>query len=183
MEPDSAPSIYLVGFRACGKSTVGRLLAERLKLSFVDLDQLIAEEAGMTIQEMVAENGWDFFREKERQALAALSSRKGLVVACGGGAVLHRDLFDQIKKRALVVWLTAAQQTILQRLADDQATKSQRPSLTGSSVADEVAAVVRERLPLYEAASHLTVPTDGVPPKEIAQQIIKHYRAYQERTG
>ncbi len=169
-QPPSDPAgVVLIGFRATGKSTVGRLLADRLGLTFVDMDQVLIDRHG-PIDELVARHGWPHFRELERQLLEELAQKRGLVIATGGGAVLHRDFWPQILARYLVVWLQVPEAVIRERLLADSRTDSQRPALTGADPAAEIGRVLAERLPLYEASCHLAL--DGtVEPSAIAAAI------------
>ncbi|NTW07909.1 MAG: shikimate kinase, partial [Syntrophaceae bacterium] len=81
-------NVVLIGYRACGKSTVGKLLAEKLKIAFLDTDLLIEENLGMPIKEIVASQGWDYFRAREKEAVQELAQRSECVIATGGGVVL-----------------------------------------------------------------------------------------------
>ncbi len=166
--------VVLVGFRATGKSTVGRIVARRLGLRFVDMDEVLASRHG-PIDRQVTEGGWPLFRERERRLLAELAAENGLVLATGGGAVLHRDLWPQIRQRFLVVWLHVPSPVIEGRLVADRRTAGQRPSLTGDDPVAEAARLLAERRPLYRAASHLQV--DGTrAPEVVAEQIAALFR-------
>jgi shikimate kinase len=166
-------SCYLIGSRAVGKTYIGRLLARRLDAAFIDTDEVIQQEAGMTITELVGQHGWSALRDIERDVLLRCSRLDRVVVATGGGAVLHGDVWPQIKKRALVVWLTAPIETVLQRLADDPVSASLRPSLTGGDQAEEYEAVVREREPLYRRLADQTIAAGSLDSDRIVADIIR----------
>lgn len=166
-------NIILTGYRATGKSAVGRLLADRLGRPFLDMDRLLEERQGCTIKELVAARGWPAFREAERQLLLELAGRTGLVIATGGGAILSREAWAALRRSGLVVWLTADRDTICRRLAADAATDGQRPSLTGRSVEEEVAGVLAERELLYREGSDLAIDTGCRPPEKIVDEIVK----------
>jgi len=165
--------IFLIGYRCTGKSGTGRALARLLACPFVDTDEEIMAMEGMTIAEMVERRGWAHFRKMERGVLSALMEKAGpFVVACGGGAVLHGDLFSGISKAGRVVWLKAAPETILARILSDAKTLGQRPALTEeASLADEVVKTLAERTPLYERYAHLAIDTDGLSPEVVAARI------------
>ncbi|MDH5297583.1 MAG: shikimate kinase [Desulfobulbaceae bacterium] len=169
---ESGLKIILTGYRATGKSTVGRLLARRLSIDFLDMDKEIEARAGTTIREMVASHGWPYFREMERALLAELAGRDRLVIATGGGAVIHGEEWQRLKDTGLVVWLTADPATIGLRLAGDHVTAAQRPSLTGSGTGREIESVLAQRTPLYQQGSHLAVDTVGRTLEEIAALIL-----------
>jgi len=161
--------IILVGFRATGKSSVGRQLAEQLGVDFLDMDQVLTTRHG-EISRVVAEHGWDFFRAREKELLRELIDLPEGIIATGGGAVLHQELWPALRASGLVVWLTSTLELICQRLTQDPVSGSQRPSLTGGDIRAETAAVLAEREPLYRAAAHLAVDSNR-PVAEVAGEI------------
>lgn len=165
--------IILTGYRATGKTLVGLMLAENLNLEFIDMDELLATRAGLSIREIVADRGWDHFRMLERTLLAELVDRKNAVISTGGGAILHQDIWDLLRQTGLVVWLTADPDTICRRLANDEKSTDQRPSLTGANLYREATQVLAEREPLYRKGSHLVVDTGDRTVGEVAYLIEK----------
>ena len=162
--------LALIGYRATGKSTVGRSLATRLGASFVDTDDRIEAAANRTIAEIFANDGESAFRTRETAALQAAVGDRGQVISTGGGIVIspvNRDLLAGCD----VVWLTASPAVIARRLERDSLTGTRRPSLTGRSVCDEVGAVLAQRLPLYEAVADCTIETDTQTVAEIVDQV------------
>lgn len=151
-----AAKVVLTGCRAVGKTTVGRALARRLGWGFVDTDAVIGAAHG-DIAALVAREGWPRFREIERRTLIELAGERDKVIATGGGAVMHRDAWELLRRDALVVWLRADIATLRARLAADPASAGQRPSLTGADPAAEVAAVLAEREPLYRRGSDIAL--------------------------
>lgn len=173
----AARKIFLIGYRATGKSSVGRAVASRLGLPFLDMDQEIEHRAGRPISALVAAEGWEGFRRQERELLAELAARPAaLVIATGGGAVLHQELWPQLKAEHLVAWLTADIATIGARLAADPLTASQRPSLTGQSVQAEIAPVLAEREPLYRQSANCIIDTTTTPLTAVVEQLVAAYR-------
>lgn len=164
--------IILSGYRATGKSTVGRLLAERLDLVFIDMDEVLVARYG-EISDLVKERGWDFFRAREKELLAELVDRREAVISTGGGAVLHQDVWRELKETGLVVWLSADLETICQRLDADAVSDSQRPSLTGADIKTEAAKVLAEREPLYRQGAHLEIDSSR-PLSEVVAEIEKN---------
>lgn len=177
----STENIVLIGYRATGKSSVGRLLARKMARPFIDVDQHLEQQAGGSIAEMVANQGWDFFRDRERQALLELTVRPGQVLACGGGAILHQDIWPTIKNNNFVVWLKADIHTICRRLAGDSTTESQRPSLSGQDIYAEATGILQERTPLYAAGCHLELDATG-DLEDIVDSIIHHFHQIRQRT-
>lgn len=172
--PPTANSIILTGYRATGKSTVGRLVAEELGFAFLDTDQELEKRLGRPISTVVAEQGWPFFRQQENELLLELAHRQSTVIATGGGAILHRKAWQRLLASSLVVWLTAPVAVIHQRLMDDAASAGQRPSLTGANILDEVRAVLFEREPLYRQGSHLAIDTTDNDPAAVARIILNY---------
>ena len=165
--------IILTGYRATGKTMVGLMLAQRLNLDFIDMDELIETRAGKSIRRIVAQEGWGQFRLLERDLLSELLCRKDVVISTGGGAILHQDIWNLLRQTGLTVWLTADIDTICRRLAADENSASQRPTLTDSDIYVEVAQVLTEREPLYEKGSHLAVDTSNKSAGEIVHIIEK----------
>ena len=168
--------IILTGYRATGKTSVGKMLARRLALDFLDTDSIIVEQEGRTINEIVARDGWGYFRAQEEKLLEALIDRQGLVVATGGGAIMHQGVWPRLMASGLVVWLTADRQTICQRLAGDDNTGGQRPALTSDDTYAEVERVLKEREPLYRQGSHLAVDTGTLDIAGVAEVIEKEFK-------
>lgn len=166
------PCLVLTGFRATGKSVLGRELARRLGYGFLDTDELLCRRLGCAVAEYVALHGWQGFREQERLLLAELAGSRELVIATGGGAILHRPQWQRLRQGAVVIWLQADAETIIRRMTTDRATAGQRPSLTGADPATETRALLAERTPLYAAGSDLAVDTVGRPPGALVEEIL-----------
>ncbi|MDR2893549.1 MAG: shikimate kinase AroL [Deltaproteobacteria bacterium] len=145
--------IYLIGARAAGKTTIGGLLARKLGLEFADTDISLKENAGLNVAQIVAAEGWPGFRKRESEILRSVVSKPNTVVATGGGMVLAEENRDFMRSTGLVLFLAAPPEVLAARLAVTTE-DSQRPSLTGRSITEEMAEIVRERTPLYNAAAH-----------------------------
>lgn len=152
--------VFLIGGRASGKSTVGRALAARLGWDFTDTDAMVTLRAECDIATLVAERGWDAFRDMESEALRDAASQVHVVVATGGGMVLRTENRALLREAGVTVLLSLPVEVVVSRLAHNPE-HGQRPSLTGKSVADEVAEVMRERAPLYAEAAHHVVQGDA----------------------
>lgn len=148
-------TIFLIGPRACGKTSVGRALADRLGLDFVDTDHALVEAAGTAIADYVAARGWDAFRDLEAATLARVARGPVRVVGCGGGIVLRPEN-RAVLADGVVLYLETAPETLAARLLADPIA-AQRPSLTGGGVADEVRQVLAERAPLYAASADIVL--------------------------
>lgn len=165
-------NLVLIGYRATGKSAVGALLAQRLARPLVDLDQVLEEEMGRSITDLVAAKGWAEFRRREKEMVSRFGRACGQVLATGGGAVLDPENVEILRQNGVVVWLRADPATIQERLSRDQREVSQRPSLTGRSTLAEVAEVLQSRQPLYTAAAHLVIDTDRHSLEQVVEQVL-----------
>jgi 3-dehydroquinate synthase len=158
--------VFLIGFMGAGKSSTGPLLAERLKVPFTDLDREIEAREGADIASLFATRGESGFREAEHAALAALAEREPSVVALGGGAVVREDNRALMRELGTVVYLSVSAEEARARLEG----VIDRPLLAGRSAAD-VDALLASRVPLYHAAAHVTVDTDGRAPSQVSELI------------
>jgi shikimate kinase len=162
--------IFLIGYRCTGKTTVARLLAEKLGWDWVDADSVLEGRYGKSIRQIFAEDGEIGFRDKEEQIFAELCQLRRHVVATGGGVVLREINRQRMPSAGKVVWLTADAQTIWERLRADPATTEKRPLLTVGGLA-EIEEVLKMREPLYRACAGFTISTADRSTEEIARQI------------
>ncbi len=169
--------VFLIGYRATGKSTVARLLAERLDCDWIDADDLVEERAGKSIAAIFAEDGEPAFRDLEAEIVAELCGRRRLVVALGGGAVLREASRTAVRQAGTVAWLTADVETIARRLAADQSTASRRPSLTDAGVVAEIQSVLTQREPIYRECATFEVDTEHKTPAEVVEAILATLQA------
>jgi shikimate kinase len=164
-------NFILIGFRASGKTSVGKKLSGLLGLPFYDTDMLIRQRTGKTVRQMVLEGGWPAFRQAERAAVASLAGKEEAVIALGGGAVMDPVNVEVLKPRGFFIWLQADEETIQERLKGDRTSAEQRPALSISGNGDEEE-ILRRRIPLYEAIADLTVDTTGVSVEAVAEEIL-----------
>src|SRR6056297_3032243 len=167
-------NIYLIGYRCTGKTSVGRLLAERMGWQLVDTDQRIVAHAGMPVSDIVTQNGWSYFREIEKQVLSETAAASRLVVATGGGIVLDPENRAILEDPAhFTVWLQAAPATIEKRMKADTQSKTLRPALTETSLTCEIKETLAARSPYYESARDMSIDTDRQSIDEICELILK----------
>ncbi len=159
-----ATNLVLVGLRGAGKTTVGRALARRLGRPFVDLDAEVVRREGEALARLLHAGpgpgaGWEPLRRAERRALEALASRRGLVVATGGGAVEHEGAVGRLRALGLCAWLTVSPEEAARRVAADPVG---RPPLgADASPLAEATRLLAQRAPRYDAAAHLRVDASG----------------------
>jgi shikimate kinase len=159
--------IVLTGFMGSGKSTVGPLIAARLGWSFLDVDDVIEAEAGVTIAEIFARHGEAAFRKQEQETIARLAAGDSLVLALGGGAIEHEATRALLLTTpgTLLVHLEVELATTLTRC---QGTEQTRPILADQA---NLAARYQRRLPLYRTA-HVSIPVDALVPEEVVERIL-----------
>lgn len=164
--------IVFIGFRATGKTTIGKMVAQFLGRRFVDTDVFIEEKAGKSIAEIVKKEGWSGFRQREKETIKKLTQEHDLVIAVGGGAVLEEENVRYLKQNGILIWLKASPETICKRLRQDKKTSSQRPSLTGKEVTAEIKEVLNQRLPIYQKVADIEIDTEKYTLEEIVRLVI-----------
>jgi shikimate kinase len=168
---DDSP-IFLIGYRGTGKSTVACELGARLQYQWVDADDIVEERAGKTIARIFADEGEAAFRAIEAQVLEHLVKQDRTVAALGGGVVLREDNRQLIRGAGAVVWLTAAIETIWDRLNRDEKTAHRRPNLTLAGGEAEIEELLAMRTPLYRECATLTMDTEGKTAADVADEIM-----------
>jgi len=170
-------NIVLIGYRCTGKTTVGQILAERLDWPLVDTDTLVQERAGKDIKGIVAEEGWEEFRRREREVVADVAAGDEQVVSAGGGAVLDEANREALRRSGRVVLLTAGAETIWERMKSDPKTAAERPDLTDAGGLAEVRNLLAERRETYLSACHYEIQTDRFGPEETAGRVLAWLKA------
>jgi shikimate kinase len=173
MRPEDRP-LFLTGYRGSGKSTVARLLAQRLGWTWLDADVVLEQRSGRTIREIFAEQGEPAFRDLEAALLAELCACPRHVIATGGGVILRADNRQRMKQAGRIVWLTAEPGVLWQRLLEDAATSLRRPDLSVGGLA-EIEDLLRVRQPLYEACADWIVDTTQRSPDEVVDMILHQW--------
>ena len=170
-------NVFLCGFMATGKSSVGRRLAALIGHEFVDMDTLIEAETGMSIPEIFSSRGEAAFRALESQMVDRVTSRTGCVVATGGGTIANRENLQKLKNAGIVITLTAGIETILERVG----AAANRPMLHGQEKSERVRALLKEREPFY-AQADFSVDTTSKSIEEVALEISAQLKYLQENS-
>lgn len=160
-----------------GKTTVGRLLARRLGWEFLDTDEWIEREAGMTVAEIFESRGEPEFRRMERAVAERLAGLSGKVIATGGGFVVAAENLAAAERAGAVVLLEATPESVLDRVG----ARGDRPLLRGADPRARVAELLEKRRAAYDAVP-LKVDTTGRPPEEVADMILEKISTSNERT-
>ena len=164
-------NIILIGFMGCGKSTVGKKLADALSYEFRDTDAMIEEIYQKTISRMFEEDGEEAFRIAETELLRSLeSSANGMVLATGGGMPMRGENVAYLHKIGTVIFLEAGIETILERLQNDTG----RPLAAGEDREKRLRPLYEKRLPVYQQAADYCLNTDGKSFSDIIEEIKQH---------
>ncbi len=160
-------NLFLIGPMGAGKSTLGRLLAQDLQLSFVDSDKVIEERAGADIPWIFDVEGEAGFRKREASVIDELTQQTDIVLATGGGAILDPENRRRLQARGTVIYLYASLQQQIERTAKDR----NRPLLRTDNPSKVLEELMQNRDPLYQDCCDLLIHTDGRRPKSVAREI------------
>ena len=170
-------SVVLVGLMGAGKSTVGRRLAKRLGLPFVDSDSEIEKAAGLAIAEIFERFGEPYFRDGERRVIARLLDGPASVVATGGGAFVDERTRALVLERCVAVWLDAEIETLAERVSQ----RDHRPLVAGQDPVELLRTLADRRNPAY-AHAHIRVRSGAVPCEDTVDLVVAAL-AERERAG
>lgn len=162
-------NIVLIGYRGTGKSMIGAILAKRLGMRCIAMDEEIVNKAGMSIPEIVEQFGWPGFRDRESAVARDLASGDTIIIDTGGGVIERPENIEVLQKNACMIWMKASVATIVARIQGG----AERPALTaGKTFTEEVAEVLERRSPKYRSAARYEIDTDDLTPEQIADTII-----------
>lgn len=162
-----ARSLVMIGLMGCGKSAIGRRLANRLSLPFIDADEEIEKVAGMTISDIFATYGEPHFRDREAKVIARLLGGGPQVLATGGGAFMSPDTRRVIARRGISIWLRAELPVLMRRVSK----RNTRPLLKTDDPEAVMRRLIEERYPLY-AGADIVVESRDVPHEVIVGEIV-----------
>ena len=161
-------NIFLIGFMGVGKSTIAKLLARELQAELVEMDETIEAEAGMSINEIFEKFGEQHFRDLETALIERVSKKGGVVVSCGGGAVLRPENVEMMKPSGKIIFLSATPETIYERVKNS----TNRPLLNGNMNVEYIKGLMERRREAYENAADVIISTDGKWKSEIVKEIL-----------
>lgn len=171
--------LYLCGMMGSGKSTLGRKLSLKLSLPYHDLDDIIQNEAGMSIPEIFAEKSEPAFRELERKALMRMTNITSGIVSLGGGALQDQQITDHVKDQGWLVYLECDDRVLFNRLKNS----ANRPLLSGrdqKELQEKIQTLLEQRLPLYSQA-HITIDSGKQSVDDTVQELIQKLTAYEQK--
>ncbi len=165
-------NLMLIGFMGTGKSTVAGKLKQMLQVEQIEMDALIAEEAGMSIPDIFEKFGEAHFRDLETGMLRKFKEKKPVIVSCGGGAVLRDENIEIMRGQGKIILLTATPQTIYERVKDNH----DRPVLNGNMNVEYISELMEKRKVRYEMAADIVIATDGKTVDEICNEILEEVK-------
>lgn len=161
-------NIVLIGFMGAGKSTISDYLSTMFAMRLIEMDQVIEEREEMSISDIFATYGEEYFRNLETKLLKELQNTNNCVISCGGGAALKEENVKEMKKNGRVVLLTASPQTVYERVKDCD----DRPILDGRNNVEVIAEMMEKRREKYEAAADVVIQTDHKTVLQICEELI-----------
>jgi len=162
-------NIILIGFMGVGKTEIGKLLAKKLKMTYIDTDAIIENEQGITINDIFAKKEEESFREMETKLIGKLAKIDGHVVATGGGMILRPDNVKKLKAMGPLVLLWADPDTVFERVKE----AGTRPLLNVADQKAKIKEILEFRAPIYKGIADLEVDTSLLSPEEASNRIIK----------
>ena len=170
-------NIVLIGFMGAGKTTISDYLSTMFAMEIIEMDQVIAEREEMSIPDIFATYGEEYFRDLEKNLLIEMPSHKITVISCGGGAALRERNVAAMKKNGRVVLLTASPETIYERVKDSD----DRPVLKGRKNVKGISELMEQRREKYEAAADIVINTDDKTVLQICEELIQRLSEMEER--
>lgn len=164
-------NLILIGFMGSGKSTVGKILAEKLEMKFLDTDLEIEKEQGRSVQDIFSEKGEEYFRKLENEMSKKLSTENNTIISTGGGIILNKENIEYLKKDGVVFFLDVAKKTLYKRLISSKG----RPLLEGDELWSKINNVLGERLERYKSSADFIVKVGNEIPYETMEDIKKLY--------
>lgn len=162
-------NIVLIGFMGSGKSSVGRVLAELLNMTFVDTDAVIEANAGCSISEIFHEQNERFFRKLERDAVKRISNNSDQVIACGGGVILDPENTRNLRRNGIIIYLETDPEVIVERTKDT----AERPLLDIADKELEIQKLMRKRQAKYQDAADISINTSDLSVNEVVNEVVK----------
>lgn len=167
-------NIVLIGFMGCGKTSVGKRLAEKMGFEFLDTDEYIEKKENRKVSDIFAKEGEEYFRNAETNSIKELLHlAKRTIIATGGGMPLREENRGLLKELGLVLYLKANKDITIKRLKSD----TTRPLLAGGDLEEKVDRLLKDRRSIYEATAHHTIITNKKSFEKIIKEILRQYNS------
>lgn len=170
-------NIVLIGFMGTGKTTVAQRLSELYGFEVLEMDQVIEEGEHLSIPEIFATYGEEYFRDLETNLLVGLQRKNHMVISCGGGAALREKNVAEMKRNGKIILLTASPRTVWERLKD----REDRPLLNGHKTIKDIEELMEARRSKYEAAADMTISTDKKTVLAVCEELMEKLKGLEEK--
>jgi len=164
-------SLALIGMMGTGKSTIGREVAKKIKIKFVDLDKIIEKNEGQSIVELFKKKGEKYFRDIEEKTFFSLDSSEQIILATGGGAFLNKKIREDILKNYISIWLNARIETLVERVSYNL---NKRPLINVDNVTESIKTLKKLRDPIYKEAN-FEINCDQLVRDVVIKKVISFY--------
>lgn len=163
-------NIVLIGMRGSGKTTVAKILSQKLNKHYIETDDLVVKKGGMSIPKIVRQYGWNKIRELEEEAVMDATALDNSIISTGGGVAVRKENIKLLKKNGKIFWLKCSIGRLVKRIGNDP----NRPSLTDKKTPlEEIKEVLKQREKLYQHAADVIVDTEGKNIAKVANEIIE----------
>ncbi len=163
-------SLVLTGMMGVGKSTIGRLLAKKLRFKFIDVDRLIERQEKRSIKKIFDIDGEEYFRKIEEKVTLKILKNKSSIIALGGGAFINNEIRKEIIKNCCSIWLNLSLELLIKRYKRN----NKRPLLEGNNLESEVKKILQSRKKIY-ALANFKINCDNMNKKDVVQKILDLY--------
>ena len=163
-------SLVLTGMMGVGKSTIGRLLAKKLRFKFIDVDRLIERQEKRSIKKIFDVDGEEYFRKIEEKVTLKILKNKSSIIALGGGAFINNEIRKEIIKNCCSIWLNLSLELLIKRYKRN----NKRPLLEGNNLESEVKKILQSRKKIY-ALANFKINCDNMNKKDVVQKILNLY--------
>ena len=163
-------SLVLTGMMGVGKSTIGRLLAKKLRFKFIDVDRLIERQEKRSIKKIFDVDGEEYFRKIEEKVTLKILKNKSSIIALGGGAFINNEIRKEIIKNCCSIWLNLSLELLIKRYKRN----NKRPLLEGKNLENEVKKILQSRKKIY-ALANFKINCDNMNKKDVVQKILNLY--------
>lgn len=170
-------NIVLTGFMGTGKTVAGKIVAEKLNMEFIDTDEIIEKREKDRIARIFQVKGESYFRKVEEEVIKDISEKTNCVIATGGGAIINKNNFENLKKNGVIICLEAEPSTILLRTST---TKDRPLLLKNKDVISTIRDLLKMREPYYNRADY-KIDTTSLNPEQVSELIIKIWREHNEK--
>lgn len=161
-------NIVLIGFMGSGKSIISKRLANMLNRQLLSTDDLIVQQEGRSVNRIFEESGEGYFRQMERKVVEGVAEKQSVVIDCGGGVVLNPENITDLKRRGILIYLSASPECIYENIKD----KDDRPLLNVQDPLARIRKLLKERRALYEQADYI-IMTDNKTADEVCEEVIR----------